>query len=489
MRYRFPPCAHRADRRRTWGTGSDYRNVYYEGNNELDLQQLLNNLEKSSDAAKAAESNALYTAEVDVSDEYFALKADIHERLTKIIDLSLLDDIEEDHLRREISKATKNILADDTLELIPLNAKEHARLLKEIENEVIGLGPLEELMADSTVSDILVNSYKSVYVERYGKIEKTRVRFKDDTHLMRIIEKIVSAVGRRIDEISPMVDARLEDGSRVNAIIPPLALDGPCLSIRRFSVDPLTIKDLTLLQTITPVLGQLLQSIVGARLNVLISGGTGSGKTTLLNVMSQFIDPAERIVTIEDSAELQLKQEHVVRLETRPPNLEGEGQIDQRSLVRNCLRMRPDRIIVGEVRGAEAVDMLQAMNTGHDGSLTTVHANTPADALMRIETMVNMAGFNLPSDYIKKFISSAIDVVVQAERLVDGSRKVVSLQEITGMEGNVITMQEIISFDQHGVDKDGVVAGNFRTHGVRPKFFDRFVKMGIPLPENLFDME
>lgn len=428
-----------------------------------------------------------FISRIDSSDEYFQLKADIHDRLTKIIDLSLLEDVEESRLRREINKATMTVLADKTLTTIPLNSNEQERLLKEIESEVIGLGPLEELMQDATVSDILVNSYKSVYVERYGKIEKTRVRFKDDAHLMRIIEKIVSAVGRRIDEISPMVDARLADGSRVNVIIPPLALDGPCLSIRRFAIDPLTLKDLIVLRTITPVLGDLLKSIVKARLNVLISGGTGSGKTTLLNVMSQFISPVERIVTIEDSAELQLKQDHVVRLETRPPNLEGQGQITQRNLVRNSLRMRPDRIIIGEVRGAEAVDMLQAMNTGHDGSLTTVHANTPVDALMRIETMVNMAGFNLPSDYIKKFISSAIDVVIQAERLVDGSRKVVSLQEITGMEGNVITMQEIYSFEQKGVDKDGVISGSFRTHGVRPKFFERFRKMGVPIQENLFD--
>jgi pilus assembly protein CpaF len=286
-----------------------------------------------------------------------------------------------------------------------------------------------------------------------------------------------------------MVDARLKDGSRVNAIIPPLALDGPCLSIRRFAIDPLTLKDLIVLKTITPGLGELLKAIVQARLNVLISGGTGSGKTTLLNVMSQFISSAERIVTIEDSAELQLQQDHVVRLETRPPNIEGKGQVTQRDLVRNSLRMRPDRIIVGEVRGAEAVDMLQAMNTGHDGSLTTVHANTPVDALLRIETMVNMAGFNLPSDYIKKFISSAINVVIQIERLVDGSRKIVSLQEISGMEGSVITMQEIFSFEQTGVDKDGLVSGQFRAHGVRPKFFERFKQMGIPIKEDLFEMK
>jgi pilus assembly protein CpaF len=453
----------------------------------LDLQELLKKLEHPADAAGGKKQFVPTVSTIDTSDAYFQLKADIHDRLTKIIDLSLLDGVEESRLRREINKATLTVLADKTLTTIPLNSLEQERLLKEIESEVIGLGPLEELMRDTTVSDILVNSFSSVYVERYGKIEKTRVRFKDDAHLMRIIEKIVSAVGRRIDEISPMVDARLADGSRVNVIIPPLALDGPCLSIRRFAIDPLTLKDLTVLKTITPVLGDLLKAIVQARLNVLISGGTGSGKTTLLNVMSQFISSAERIVTIEDSAELQLKQDHVVRLETRPPNLEGQGQITQRDLVRNSLRMRPDRIIIGEVRGAEAVDMLQAMNTGHDGSLTTVHANTPVDALMRVETMVNMAGFNLPSDYIKKFISSAIDVVIQAERLVDGSRKVVSLQEITGMEGSVITMQEIYSFEQRGIDKDGVVSGAFRAHGVRPKFFERFKKMGVPIPENLFD--
>jgi pilus assembly protein CpaF len=455
----------------------------------LDLQELLKKLDMPADETPGTKKFLPTVSTIDSSDEYFQLKADIHDRLAKILDLSLLDGVEESRLRKEINKATMTVLADKTLVAIPLNSNEQDRLLKEIESEVIGLGPLEELMADATVSDILVNSCKSVYVERYGKIEKTRVRFKDDAHLMRIIEKIVSAVGRRIDEISPMVDARLADGSRVNVIIPPLALDGPCLSIRRFSIDPLTLKDLTVLKTITPVLGELLKSIVQARLNVLISGGTGSGKTTLLNVMSQFISPAERIVTIEDSAELQLKQDHVVRLETRPPNLEGQGQITQRNLVRNSLRMRPDRIIIGEVRGAEAVDMLQAMNTGHDGSLTTVHANTPVDALMRIETMVNMAGFNLPSDYIKKFISSAIDVVVQAERLVDGSRKVVSLQEITGMEGNVITMQEIYSFDQRGIDENGVISGSFRTHGVRPKFFERFLRMGVPIPENLFETE
>nr|WP_228723250.1 CpaF family protein [Desulfosediminicola flagellatus] len=449
----------------------------------MELREILRNLEEHGTPDSIGANHTVLLEEVDLSDDYFELKATIHDQLAKVIDLSLLDEIEEHRLRREINKATEAILKDDAIEVIPLNAREHARLLKEIENEVIGLGPLEDLMSDNSVSDILVNSYNSVYVERFGKLEKSRVRFKDDAHLMRIIEKIVSAVGRRIDEISPMVDARLADGSRVNAIIPPLALDGPSLSIRRFSVDPLTLKDMILLKTITAPLGELLKSIVGARLNVLISGGTGSGKTTMLNVMSQFISSKERIVTIEDSAELQLKQEHVVRLETRPPNIEGKGQITQRNLVRNSLRMRPDRIIIGEVRGAESVDMLQAMNTGHDGSLTTVHANTPVDALMRIETMVTMAGFNLPSEYIKKYIASAIDVVIQVERLMDGTRKVVSLQEITGMEGNVITMQEIISFNQQGVDAEGGVVGHFRTHGIRPRFFDRFLKMGLSIPD------
>lgn len=425
--------------------------------------------------------------DVLVSDEYFALKADIHDRLSKLLDLSLLERVEDAILRREIRNATRKILSDASVRLMPLNAREHEQLLDEIEYEVLGLGPLETLMRDTAVSDILVNGYDQIYVERYGKLEATKVRFKDNKHLMRIIEKIVSAVGRRIDEISPLVDARLADGSRINAIIPPLALGGPCLSIRRFAVDPLELHDLQVLKTITPVIGTLLQGIVRARLNVLISGGTGSGKTTLLNVMSSFISPLERIITIEDSAELQLRQEHVVRLETRPPNIEGQGQITQRDLVRNSLRMRPDRIIVGEVRGAEAVDMLQAMNTGHDGSLTTVHANSPVDALMRLETMVNMAGFNLPSDYIKRYISSAIDVVIQVERLVDGSRKLVSLSEITGMEGNVISMQEIVAFDQIGIDPEGRVNGNFHVRGTRPRFFSQFTSMGVPIPEELFD--
>lgn len=446
-------------------------------------------LEKLNHPSSQSENGSQPTShnEFSLSDEYFKFKAEIHDSLTKIVDLSLLENIEEDVLRNEIRNATRKILADGTVKLMPMNSEEHDRLLQEIEDEVLGLGPLEVLMKDPSVSDILVNAYHSVYVERYGKIEPTKVRFKDDQHLMRIIEKVVSAVGRRVDEVSPMVDARLADGSRVNVIIPPLALDGPCMSIRRFAVDPLDLHDLIVLKTITPPLGELLQGIVKARLNVLISGGTGSGKTTLLNVMSQFVSEAERIVTIEDSAELQLRQDHVIRLETRPPNVEGEGQITQRNLVRNSLRMRPDRIIMGEVRGAEAIDMLQAMNTGHEGSLTTIHANSTADSLMRIETMVNMAGFNLHSDYIKRFISSAIDVVIQVDRLMDGSRKLMSLSEITGMEGSVITMQEIMAFEQTGVDENGGVIGHFEIRGVRPKFFKKFKRLGIPIQDDFFD--
>jgi pilus assembly protein CpaF len=324
-------------------------------------------------------------------------------------------------------------------------------------------------------------------VERAGKLELTDARFKDDAHLRKIIDKIVSTVGRRIDESSPMVDARLRDGSRVNAVIPPLALDGPSLSIRRFSVDPLEMEDFIRFKTLTPEIGEILKGIVRARLNVLISGGTGSGKTTFLNVLSRFIPYSERVVTIEDAAELQLKQEHVVRLETRPPNIEGKGEVTQRDLVKNSLRMRPDRIIVGEIRGQEAFDMLQAMNTGHDGSLTTIHANSPRDSLIRLETMVSMARLDIPSDVLKKYVSSALDVVIQLARLSDGSRKLISLQEITGMEGNVITLQEIFSFQQTGIAKTGKVMGRFRFHGVRPSFLQRFKIVGVNIPNEFFD--
>jgi pilus assembly protein CpaF len=344
-------------------------------------------------------------------------------------------------------------------------------------------------MQDPTVSDILVNTYKQIYVERFGKLERTEARFKDDTHLRRIIDKIVSAVGRRIDESCPMVDARLADGSRVNAIIPPLAIDGPMLSIRRFSVDPLELEDLLTLKTLTPEIGELLKGMVKARLNVLISGGTGTGKTTMLNVLSRFIPENERIVTIEDSAELRMKQEHVVRLETRPPNIEGRGEVTARDLVRNSLRMRPDRIILGEVRSAEVLDMLQAMNTGHDGSLATVHANSPRDALMRLETLIAMSGYNFPSGSVRKYISSALNVILQVSRQVDGSRKVVSFQEITGMEGEIITMQEIFFFEQTGVDAKGMVKGRFRASGIRPKFVERFKAAGVSIPHDLFNSE
>jgi len=342
-------------------------------------------------------------------------------------------------------------------------------------------------MRDPTISDILVNTYKQIFVEKFGKLESAEVRFKDDAHLRRIIDKIVSAVGRRIDESSPMVDARLPDGSRVNAIIPPLAIDGPILSIRRFAIDPLELEDLITLKALTPEIGELLKGIVKAKLNILISGGTGTGKTTFLNVLSRFIPSNERIITIEDSAELQLKQEHVVRLETRPPNIEGKGEVTQRDLVRNSLRMRPDRIIVGEVRGGEVLDMLQAMNTGHDGSLSTVHANSPRDALMRLETLVALTGLNIPSGFIRKYISSALNIIIHLARLVDGSRKVVSFQEITGMEGEIITMQEIFSFEQTGIDENGKVKGRFRAKGIKPRFVERFKALNITVQPDLFD--
>jgi pilus assembly protein CpaF len=419
-------------------------------------------------------------------DEYFELKTRIHDLLLDQIDLSLIEKLDQDTLRRELKGFVERILQQEGGNL-PLNATERDRILREIQDEVLGLGPLEPFLQDPTVSDILVNTFRRIYVERAGKLELTDARFKDDAHLRKIIDKIVSTVGRRIDESSPMVDARLRDGSRVNAVIPPLALDGPSLSIRRFSVDPLEMEDFIRFKTLTPEIGEILKGIVRARLNVLISGGTGSGKTTFLNVLSRFIPYSERVVTIEDAAELQLKQEHVVRLETRPPNIEGKGEVTQRDLVKNSLRMRPDRIIVGEIRGQEAFDMLQAMNTGHDGSLTTIHANSPRDSLIRLETMVSMARLDIPSDVLKKYVSSALDVVIQLARLSDGSRKLISLQEITGMEGNVITLQEIFSFQQTGIAKTGKVMGRFRFHGVRPSFLQRFKIVGVNIPNEFFD--
>ena len=431
------------------------------------------------------ETSTFEIKEFALSNEYNELKTSIHERLLSVIDLSLVDTLSKDLLREEIRRIVEGILTEDGFN-IPLNYDERDALCREVQDEVMGLGPIEPFMHDPTVTDVLVNSYKQVYVERYGKLHLTPVRFKDDAHLKKIIDRIVSAVGRRIDESSPMVDARLPDGSRVNAIVPPLAIDGPSLSIRRFAADPLELDDLITLKTLTPVIGELIQGIVRAKLNVLISGGTGTGKTTLLNVFSRFIPIDERIITIEDSAELQLKQDHVVRLETRPPNVEGKGEITQRDLVRNSLRMRPDRIILGEVRGPEVLDMLQAMNTGHDGSLTTIHANSPRDALLRLETLVALSGLNIPHEAVRQYVSSAIDVIFHLQRLLDGTRKVVSLQEIVGMEGNVITMQELFAFEQTGVHSDGRVKGMFRVANILPRFVDKFNAIGIKIPKEMF---
>lgn len=420
-----------------------------------------------------------------MSDEYHELRTKIHDRLLDMLDLSIIDTVSPVELKQEIRSIIEGILAQDNFKM-PMNYDEREALCSEVQDEVMGLGPIEPLMRDPSVTDILVNSYKHVYVEKYGKLHPTPIRFRDDVHLKKIIDRIVSAVGRRIDESSPMVDARLPDGSRVNAIVPPLAIDGPSLSIRRFAKDPLELEDLITLKTLTPEIGDIIQGIVRSRLNVLISGGTGTGKTTLLNVFSRFIPGDERVVTIEDSAELQLKQEHVVRLETKPANIEGKGEVTQRDLVRNSLRMRPDRIIVGEVRGGEVLDMLQAMNTGHDGSLTTVHANSPRDALLRLETLVAMSGLAIPHEAVRQYISSAIDVIFHVQRLLDGTRKVVSLQEIVGMEGNIITMQEIFTFEQTGVRPDGAVKGRFKVAGILPRFVERFKAHGIPVPNTMF---
>src|SRR5713226_2802706 len=417
--------------------------------------------------------------------EYQELKFTLHRKLVDKINLEALATIDNQRIRAEVRQAVISLIdAEPTL----LSSLEKQQISDEVLDEVFGLGPLEPLLEDPTISDILVNTYKQVYVERAGLLEKTNVVFKDDAHLMQIIERIVSAVGRRVDESSPMVDARLTDGSRVNCIIPPLAIDGPCLSIRRFGRERLTAEDLIRNRSLTPQMLELLSGCVRARLNVLVSGGTGAGKTTLLNVLSSFISNRERIVTVEDAAELQLRQEHVVRLETRPPNIEGKGAVRQRQLVINSLRMRPDRIIVGEVRGEEALDMLQAMNTGHDGSLTTIHANSPRDALTRLETMVAMASLNLADKPVRRQIASAINLVIQVSRLSDGARKVVSVSEITGMEGDVVTMQDIFVFRKMGVDDNGKVLGEFVPSGIRPRFAEQLQASGIRLPMNLFDV-
>jgi pilus assembly protein CpaF len=416
--------------------------------------------------------------------EYQQVKADLHRKILDRLDLEKLGRSTGDSAREEVLALIRNAVNS---EIIPLSFAERERLSREILDEIFGLGPLEPLLKDSTISDILVNRFDKVYIERAGKLELTGLSFKDNGHLMQIIERIVSRVGRRVDESSPMVDARLPDGSRVNAIIPPLALDGACLSIRRFGRDPVTARNMIENQTLTEAMLELLSIMVKGKLNLLISGGTGAGKTTLLNVLSGYIPNVERIVTIEDAAELQLKQEHVVRLETRAPNIEGKGAVRQRQLVINSLRMRPDRIVVGEVRGEEAFDMLQAMNTGHEGSLTTVHANSVRDALARVENMVSMANLNIPERAVRHQIASAIHAVVQVARLSDGTRKVISISEVTGIDAESIAMQDIFTFERRGIDESGKVRGTFRATGIRPLFADRLATAGARLRPALFE--
>src|SRR5215472_15131280 len=412
------------------------------------------------------------------------LRLRIHRRLIDTLDLSKLSSLEMDRVKVEI----RRILEDMVMaEAIPLSRVDRDRLVTDVQHEVFGLGPLETLMKDPEITDILVNTHASVFVERYGKLEKTDVRFRDNAHLMQIIERIVTRVGRRVDESSPMVDARLADGSRVNAIIPPLALDGPILSIRRFGAERLTINDLVQFNSLPAEIAEVAAACVKSRLNILVSGGTGAGKTTLLNCLSNYIPENERIVTIEDSAELKLQQPHVVRLETRPPNIEGQGTVTQRDLVRNALRMRPDRIVVGEVRGGEALDMMQAMNTGHDGSVSTIHANSARDALSRLETMVLMSGIAIPVRAMRDYIAAALDLVVHLSRLSDGTRRVVRVTEVVGMEEDVVTTQDIFLFEQQGIDTDGRVLGFHRATGVRPHFTDRLDRAGIKLDAEIFN--
>ncbi|MDI6813656.1 MAG: CpaF family protein [Deltaproteobacteria bacterium] len=411
------------------------------------------------------------------------IKKRLHRTLVERLDVAQLENMEETLVAAEIRRALSSLLAEDPF---PLNADERARIAQELEFEILGLGPLEPLVRDNTISDILVNRYDEIYIERFGLLYLTDVRFRDNAHLMKIIHKIVSNIGRRIDESSPMVDARLPDGSRVNAIIPPLALDGPILSIRRFMVMRPTMEEVLSRGSLIPIMAEVMEATVKAKLNILISGGTGSGKTTLLNILSTFLGPEERIVTVEDAAELQLQKKNVCRLETRPPNIEGKGEITQRDLVRNALRMRPDRIIVGEVRGPEVMDMFQAMNTGHEGSMTTIHANSPRDALLRLETMVNLAGYQIPQKALRHLISSSLDVVIHLTRHSDGVRRVVSISEITGMEGEVISLQDIFVFDRHGMADDGKVLGQYVATGVRPRFADRCRIYGVPIPDAYF---
>jgi pilus assembly protein CpaF len=447
----------------------------------LKLRERLANEPSPEESRFEARSNG---TPAQASLAYQQTKARVHQLLLGRLDLEAMERLSPERLREELSVMVERLLTEEN---VVVNALERRTLVRDIQHEMLGLGPLEPLLADPTISDILVNGSQQVYVERRGQLSLTDVTFADDDHLMKIIDKIVSRVGRRVDESSPMVDARLSDGSRVNVIIPPLALDGPVLSIRRFAVVPLSMENLIEFKTLTAEMAQVLQALSSAEVNLLISGGTGSGKTTLLNIMSGFIDPGERVVTIEDAAELQLRQPHVVRLETRPANIEGRGEITQRTLVRNALRMRPDRIILGETRGAEAVDMLQAMNTGHEGSMTTVHANTARDALARLENMLAMAGMTLPPKVARAQIASAINVVIQVNRLTDGKRKLISISEITGLEGEMISMQDVFTFKQTGVGTDGAVKGYFQASGMRPRFMERLKSRGIVLPESLFD--
>ncbi len=413
-------------------------------------------------------------------------KAEIHRTLISKLDLEKLSRVNSSQARQAVAGIVKEIIADQR---VPLNFDEQEKIQADLLDEVFGLGPLEPLLRDASISDILVNDKDHVFIERGGLLQRVETTFRDDRHLLQIIDRIVSRVGRRVDEYSPMVDARLPDGSRVNAIIPPLALDGPSLSIRRFGTGPLAANQLVKLQSISAEMMEVLSSAVKARISIIISGGTGSGKTTLLNILSQYIPRGERLVTIEDAAELRLAQENIVRLETRPPNIEGTGAIRQRQLLINCLRMRPDRIIMGEVRGEEAFDMLQAMNTGHEGSMTTIHANTPRDAISRLESMVAMGSMNMPEKSVRQQIAAAISIIVQASRMSDGSRKVTSISEITGMEENVISMQEIFTFNKKGIGPDGKVIGAFQPTRIRPRFLDKLRVAGIVLPGNLFDVE
>lgn len=419
-----------------------------------------------------------------MSATYYTTKRNLHQKLLARVDLSSIENLSSEQLRTQLSALLKEMIEEEAL---PVNEEERASLVTDLQNEVVGFGPLEPLLSDPAISEIMVNGPDAVFVEKKGRIQRVQTRFNDDAHLRKVIDKIVSRVGRRIDESSPMADARLPDGSRVNAIIPPLALDGSTLTIRRFATVPLQMSDLLSKNALTPEMAQLLAGLVQAKSNVVISGGTGSGKTTLLNILSSYIPTNERIITIEDTAELQLQQEHVVRLETRPPNIEGKGEVSIRALVKNSLRMRPDRIVLGEIRGGEVIDMLQAMNTGHDGSLTTVHANTPRDALGRLENLVGLGGMNLPMKALRQMISSAVHVIVQATRLSDGSRKVTSIAELSGMEGDVITLQEIFLYERTGTNPDGSVAGHFRATGVRPMLAEKLKSYGIDLPEDLFD--